>query len=80
MWMSNLYVVVDPRNADRNSLNDIASAISETGATVLAIDEQNHVIEAIAPTDAIATIRQMDGVSYVRGSFSYFKEAAQGAA
>ena len=31
MWMSNIYVVVDRRNPDRNSLEDIAQAISLTG-------------------------------------------------
>jgi len=74
MWMSDIYVVVDRRNADRNSLEDIASAISSLGATVVSLDERCHVIEAAIPVDEIPTVRAMEGVSYVRSIFNYFAE------
>ena len=74
MWMSNIYVVVDRRNADRNSLEDITQAISSAGATIVSLDERCHVIEAAIPTSEIPVVRAMDGVSYVRTIFNYFSE------
>jgi hypothetical protein len=72
MWMSNILIVVDRRNADPNSLNDIAAAVREAGATVVAVDEPRHVIEAAIPTRELPTVSAMDGVAYVRCVFNYF--------
>ncbi len=72
MWMSNLLIVVNPNNADRNGLNDLAAAITEANAQIISIDEQNHVIEAAAPTHEVPLIAAMDGVSYIRTVFTYF--------
>ena len=46
MWMSNVLIVVDRNNADRNSLTDLAAAVKETGADVIGMDEENLVIAA----------------------------------
>jgi hypothetical protein len=73
MWMSNLLILVNRNNADRNSLIDLTSAVRETGATVLDVDESNHLIEAAAPLHAVATITAMEGVCYVRSVFNYYK-------
>jgi hypothetical protein len=74
MWISNVLIVVDRNNPDRNSINDLASAVTEAGATVLAIDDENHVIEADMPTHEVVTVAAMDGVAYVRNVVSYFKD------
>ena len=71
MWMSNCLVVVDRNNVDRNSLKDIAAALCDVG-DVLNVDEPEHVIEASVPSHEVATIRAMEGVSYVRCVFNYF--------
>ena len=72
MWMSNLYIMVNRDNADHNSLSDLSAAIRETGATLVSVDEQNHLIEAVCPAGEVSTISAMEGVSYVRSSFNYF--------
>ena len=71
MWMSNVYIVVNQNNSDRNSLCDLCDAVTHTGATVVAVDEHNHVIEAATPSQEVPIIAAMEGVSYVRCSFSY---------
>ncbi len=74
MWMSNVLIVVDQNNVDRNSLADLTAAVGEVGAVDLITDEVNHVIEAVIPTQEVSLIAEMDGVSYVRSVFTYFKD------
>ncbi len=74
MWISNVLIVVDRNNPDHNSLTDLAAAVQETGAQVVGIDDENHVIEADMPTHEVVTVAAMDGVAYVRNVFSYFKD------
>lgn len=76
MWMSNVLIVVDRNNPDRNSLTDLAAAVKETGACIIDVDEHNLLIEADIPTHEVVVIAAMDGVAYVRSVFSYFKESA----
>jgi hypothetical protein len=71
MWMSDIMVMVNRQNVDHNSLLDIAAAIADTGASVVSVDSELFAIEAAAPSEAIATISAMEGVSYVRCVFSY---------
>jgi hypothetical protein len=73
MWMSNCLVVVNRLNSDANSLSEIASALREF-ATVIAIDEKEHVIEVSMPSHEQATAAAIEGVSYIRCVFSYFCE------
>jgi hypothetical protein len=73
MWMSNCLVVVNRQNHDANTLSEIASALREFG-TVVAIDEQEHVIEVSMPSHEMATVSAIEGVSYVRCVFSYHCE------
>jgi len=72
MWMCNAYIVVNQRNADRNSVREIASALFEAGAIMLAVDEDSATIEATVPAAELATIQAMEGVAYVRNAFNYF--------
>ena len=74
MWMSNILIVVDRNNPDRNSITDLAAAVKETGAEVIDVDEHNLVIEADIATHEVVTVAAMDGVAYVRSVFSYFKD------
>jgi hypothetical protein len=74
MWMSDVLILVNRQNADRNSLLDIASAVTDTGASVLSVDEEAFTIEAAAPSSVVAIISAMEGVTYVRCIFNYFCE------
>jgi seryl-tRNA(Sec) selenium transferase len=74
MWMSNVLIVVDRNNPDRNSITDLASAVKEAGASIIEVDEHNLVIEADMPTHEVVVVAAMDGVAYVRSVFSYFKD------
>jgi len=73
MWMSNIYIVINQNNSDRNNLCDLCDAVTEAGATVVAVDEQHHVIEATSPAHEVPTIAAMEGVSCVRSFFTYLK-------
>lgn len=70
--MSNVLVLVDRNNADKNGIADIAAALTEIDGELISIDEQKHVIEAAIPAHELSTVRAMDGVSYVRCVFDYF--------
>ena len=71
MWMSNCLVVVNRQNHDANSLSEIVSAIREFGS-VVAINDDEHVIEVSMPSHEMAIVSAIEGVSYVRCVFSYF--------
>jgi hypothetical protein len=71
MWMSNILIVIDPKNADRNTLFDLANAATEAGAQVITVDENRYVIEAAIPSQYASIIAAMDGVAYVRSVFTY---------
>jgi seryl-tRNA(Sec) selenium transferase len=71
MWMSNVLIVINRNNADRNSLADLSAAVVETGGHCLNVDAENWVIEAAVPSHEVPTIAAMDGVAYVRGVFTY---------
>jgi len=70
--MSNCLIVVDSNNADRNSLGDIAAAVADLGG-VVAADQQGHCIEAAIPSHELPVVKAMDGVSYIRCIFQYFR-------
>jgi hypothetical protein len=74
MWISNVLIVVNRNNADRNGLLDIAAAVSDTGTTVVNVDEDRFVIEAAAPSAVVPIIMAMEGVTYVRSVFSYLTD------
>jgi hypothetical protein len=76
MWMSDVVIVVNADNADRNGLRDIASAVTDAGATLLDVDETRHVLAATLPAAAVATVWAMEGVTYVRAALTFFVAAA----
>jgi hypothetical protein len=80
MWMSNVLILVNRNNPDRNSLEDIAAAVEDAGASVVAVDEERSAIEAAAPAGAVPVINAMEGVTYVRCVFNYTREPARLAA
>ena len=77
MWMSNIYIMVSQNNFDRNTLGDLCTAVAETGATIVAIDEQNLMIEAATPAHEVPTIAAMEGVKYVRCIFTYLADPSR---
>ena len=74
MWMSNVLIVVDRNNPDHNSLADLADAVKEAGAENVSLDEDSQLIECDMPTHEVVVVAAMDGISYVRNVFSYFKD------
>lgn len=80
MWMSEACVVINPKNADGNSLKDIINALEDIGAHVEHIDEERHVIEVLVPASEISTLHLIDGVSYVRAHCQYHVAAPASAA
>ena len=75
MWMSNIYIMINSRNSDQNSLRDLCSAVSETGATVVSVDEHANLIEAAIASHDVPVIAAMEGVTYVRCIFSYHRNS-----
>ena len=72
MWMTDVLVMVNRQNVDRNGLRDIASAVADSGGTNIETDEENHVIAATVPSTAILDVCAMEGVTYCRQVFSYY--------
>ena len=66
MWMCETCIVIEPRNADGNSLADLVAALTLAGASIEKIDEERKVIYAVVSANDLATIRMMEGVAYVR--------------
>jgi hypothetical protein len=73
MWMSNVLIVVDKNNPDHNSLADLAEAVKLAGGENLSLDETSQLIEADMPTHEVVVAAAMDGISYIRSVFTYFK-------
>ncbi len=73
MWMSNVLIVVDRNNPDHNSIADLAEAVKLAGAENVSVDDDSQLIEADMPTHEVVTAAAMDGISYIRSVFSYFK-------
>lgn len=74
--MCEVCVVINPRNADGNSLNDIVSALNEIGASIEHVDTDRHVIEVLVPSSEVSTLQMIDGVSYVRTHCQYHRPTA----
>ena len=66
MWMCETCIVIEPKNADGNSLADLVAALRLAGASIEQIDEERQVIYALVSANDLATIRLMEGVAYVR--------------
>ena len=71
MLMCDMLIVIDPKHPDRNSLDEVAAALQCMGGTVVEIDTNRHVIEAVVPATQVATLHHLGGVSYIRPVFSY---------
>ena len=74
--MSNLLIVVNQKNADKNGFADLAAAVTDVGARWVNVDELQGLIQATVPAHEVPTISAMDGVSYVRSVFTYFCDEA----
>jgi hypothetical protein len=72
MHISNILVMVDPKHADGNSLQDIVGALTDIGAVIIEVDRDHHIIEASVALREVPTIEAIGGVSYVRPVFTYF--------
>ena len=71
MMMSDMLIVIDPRHPDRNSLDELVSALECMEATVVEIDTARQVIEAVVPATQVETLHHLGGVSYIRPVFCY---------
>ena len=75
MWMTEIQIVVDRNNVDRNGLRDIAAAVSDAGAIAVEVDEDHHVLCATLPASAVHVVTAMEGVRYVRSVLTYYRAA-----
>ena len=75
MWMSEVQIVVDRNNVDRNGLRDIAAAVTDAGAISVEVDEDHHVLTATLPAGAVTFVTAMEGVRYVRPVLTYYRAA-----
>lgn len=75
MWMSEVQIVVDRNNVDRNGLRDIAAAVVDAGAITVEVDEEHHVLTATLPAAAVHIVTAMEGVRYVRSVMTYYRAA-----
>ena len=73
MWMSNVLIVVDKNNPDHNSIKDLAEAVTIAGASNVSVDDDQQLIEAAMPTHEGVVVAAMDGISYIRSGFTYFR-------
>ncbi len=71
MWMCEVCIVVDRKNADGNTLADLVAALQHAGVSVESIDEERHVVYAQVAASDLPTIRLMEGVAYVRVVYHY---------
>ena len=71
MWMCHALILIDPRNYDGNTAQDIADALRVMGCEVDSIDDERHLIEACFASHELPTIQAMDGVAYVRNVHHY---------
>jgi hypothetical protein len=72
MMMCDLVICIDPKHPDRNTMDEIVAALNSMGATVVEVNPDCHVIEAIVPAAMVPTLHHLGGVCYVRPVFSYF--------
>jgi hypothetical protein len=68
---SDILIVADTNNVDKNKLEEIADAVRYGGGNIEGVDASQCVIEATVDTCDIPIIERIEGVSYVRPIFSY---------
>jgi hypothetical protein len=73
MWISEILVLVNTKNADGNSLDDLATAMNDVGGAGVEVDQEQNTISAILPSSTVPTVALMEGVTYVRPIMTYFK-------
>lgn len=71
MLMADVMVVVDSKNPDGNTLDDVVQGLADLGAVIHVVDRQSHTIEATLASHEIPVVIAMCGVSYVRVIFQY---------
>jgi hypothetical protein len=71
MFISHVFIVVNPVNADGNCSEDIMAAIIDAGASQVECGESS-IIQATIPTHELAIINRMEGVSYIRPDITYW--------
>lgn len=78
--LCDVLILIDPKHADGNTLNEIVSALEDMRATIIEVNEERHVIEAVVPASEVATLQHLGGVCYVRPVFHYCPSESPAAA
>lgn len=73
MLKSHVIVIATSNNVDHNNISDIADAIVCCGGCDIEIAD-NGVIQSTLPTSEIETVKNIEGVSYVRNDMNYETE------
>jgi hypothetical protein len=74
MWMSEILIVVNSKNADKNALHEIAGAVGYLGGSDVAIDDANTTLTATVPCSQVSTVHHIEGVTYIRPTMTWFKK------
>ena len=75
MWMSEILIVVNSKNVDSNGLKDIAGAVEYLGANSVDVDEEGSTVTATVPSSKVPTIHLIEGVTYVRPTLTWYRQA-----
>ncbi len=73
MWMSDILIVVNSKNVDKNGLKEIAGAVGYLGASEVAVDEGSSTLTATIATSHVPTVKHIEGVTYIRPTLSWFR-------
>jgi len=74
---SDILIVADQNNVDKNKLEEIADAVRYGGGNIEEVDTSRCVIEATVDPREIPVIERMEGVSYVRPIFTYHDQMSE---
>jgi hypothetical protein len=74
---SDILIVADQNNVDKNKLEEIADAVRYGGGNIESVDTSRCVIEATVDPREIPVIERMEGVSYVRSIFTYHDQMSE---
>jgi hypothetical protein len=78
--LCDVLILIDPKHPDGNTLDEIVSALRSMSATIIEVNADRHVIEAVVPADEVPTLQHLGGVCYVRPIFHYCPSESPAAA
>ena len=78
--LCDVLILIDPKHPDGNTLDEIVAALKHMRATIIEVNAERHVIEAVVPAHEVCVLSHLGGVCYVRPVFHYCPSDAPQAA